>query len=100
MPDLAVIAVIAVGFRPYSEKCTLHFLRVGLETTALTALTARPHSGIYAPVIIMRTPHGKGFKRNELAGAMERLFAAGEIRSEDYGRPSDTRRRIVKSKLS
>ena len=66
-------------------------------TKAGRNLSDNSHSGNYAPKAIMRTTHGKGFKRHDLASAMERLFSDGKIRCEDYGRPGDTRRRIVKT---
>ena len=67
-------------------------------TRAGRPLSDSSHAGNYAPKLIMRSLRGKGFKRNELAGAMERLFADGKIESEKYGRASDERRHIVRAK--
>jgi len=66
-------------------------------TRAGRHLSDSVHSGNYAPKLIMRTAHGKGFKRNGLAGAMERLFADGNIENQTYGRAGDERRRIVRT---
>ena len=67
------------------------------HTRAGRNLADSTHSGNYAPRVVIRTPHGKGFKVHQLAGAMERLFADGKICMNDYGRPSDRRRRIVRN---
>ena len=49
----------------------------------------------YAPKVIAKTPQAKGFRRHELATAMERLFADGRIRIDEYGRPARPHRRLV-----
>ena len=65
-------------------------------TAAKRPLSESRHSGNYAPRVIKKTPHGKGFKLNDLVGAMERLFSDGKIRMQDYGRQSALRHRIVR----
>jgi RecA-family ATPase len=55
------------------------------------------NAGNYAPKAILSTTHGKGLKRHEIAAAMERLFTDGKICCQDYGRPSNPRRRIVRN---
>ena len=50
----------------------------------------------YAPTAFAATPEGKG-KRKELADAMERLFNAGKIRVENYGRASRPASKIVRA---
>jgi RecA-family ATPase len=44
----------------------------------------------YAPTMFARDPDGKG-KRKELAVAMDRLFVAGKIKVEKYGRQGSAR---------
>ena len=56
------------------------------------------NAGNFAPTAIRRTPQGKGFNVRQLEGAMERLFAEGKIHVEEYGRKSDPRKRIVRTK--
>ena len=47
--------------------------------------------------VIMKTLHGKGFKKYDIVAAMERLFDAGEIENEEYGPDSKPRARIVRA---
>ena len=54
------------------------------------------HAGNYAPKTFAASPNADRYSQKELAAAIERLFGAGEIRMEGYGRPSDQRRRIVR----
>lgn len=49
----------------------------------------------FAARLISKTPQARGFRPQELTAAMERLFADGKIRVEEYGRSGDTRRRLV-----
>ena len=65
-------------------------------TVAKRPLSDSSRSGNYAPKVILKTPHGKGFKLYDLVGAMERLFADGKICMEKYGRAADQRRQIVR----
>ena len=67
------------------------------RTRAGRNLSDSPHAGNYAPKAILRTVHGKGFKRNDLAGAMERLFADGKIKVEEYGPSSKPKQRIART---
>jgi RecA-family ATPase len=53
------------------------------------------HAGNYAPKVFVASPNRDRYTVKDLASAMERLFAAGEIRMEPYGRKADERRRIV-----
>ena len=53
------------------------------------------HSGNYAPKLFAKRPDRQGFTKPDFAKAMERLFADGKIRVEEYGREHDRRRRIV-----
>jgi hypothetical protein len=53
-------------------------------------------AGNYAPKIFARRPERDGYTKHDFVGAMERLFAAGEIAVEEYGRKSDLRHRIVR----
>lgn len=52
-------------------------------------------SANYAPRVFARRRDREGFKRADFERAMERLFQEGRIRNEEYGRPSERRRRIV-----
>jgi hypothetical protein len=54
------------------------------------------HAGNYAPKTFAASPNADRYSKKDFAGAMERLFDAGEIRMEVYGRPSDQRRHIVR----
>jgi RecA-family ATPase len=49
----------------------------------------------YAPTMLSTDPDGKG-RRKDLADAMARLFAAGTIKMESYGRPSRLFNRMVR----
>jgi RecA-family ATPase len=59
-------------------------------------LCASPSAHNYGPTLIVKSGVNDKLKKHELAGAMQRLFADGKIRSESYGRPSEPRTRIVK----
>jgi RecA-family ATPase len=58
-------------------------------------MSASKHAGNFAPKTFAASPNAERYSQKDLAAAMERLFAAGAIRMEPYGRPSDERRRIV-----
>ncbi len=58
-------------------------------------LSDSPNAGNSAPKIFGQRPDRQGFNRRDFAAAMQRLFAAGKIRMEEYGRAGDRRRRIV-----
>jgi len=77
---------------------------LGADTLALDQfrkdqmnLSNNPHSANYAPRVFARTLEAKkeGLTERELEGAMQRLLAAGKIRVERYGRPSEPRFRLV-----
>jgi len=52
-------------------------------------------AGTFAPRLMAKRPDAQGYTTAELGQAMDRLFAAGRIRVEDYGRKGDARQRIV-----
>jgi hypothetical protein len=54
------------------------------------------HAGNYAPKTFAASPNAERYSQKDLAAAMERLFAEGEIRMEQYGRKGDPRSRIVR----
>ena len=54
-----------------------------------------PHSGNFAPKVIAASGMAKELRKPDLRAAMERLFAEGRIKVEQYGRDHDQRRRIV-----
>jgi RecA-family ATPase len=58
-----------------------------------------PTANSYAPAAFAKHPDAKGLPnaRKTLAAAVERLFAAGKIKVEDYGRPSRPAARVVRS---
>ena len=58
-------------------------------------VSENPHARNFAPRIFAKHPGRKGFTRKDFEFSMERLFADGRIRIEEYGRKSDMRRRIV-----
>jgi RecA-family ATPase len=49
----------------------------------------------YAPTEFVRSGRSEGHSRDDLHGAMQRLFRRGLIRVEEYGPPSKLRRHIV-----
>lgn len=49
----------------------------------------------YAAKAFANHPNSDGYTKSDFQKAMERLFAAGKIRVEEYGRSGDHRRRIV-----
>ncbi len=53
------------------------------------------HSGNYAPKLFADRPEARGYRNEGFRRAMERLFQAGKIRVEDYGRGGDRRQRII-----
>jgi RecA-family ATPase len=54
------------------------------------------HAGNYAPKTFAASPNADRYSQKELAAAMERLFAAGDLRMEQYGRKGDPRSRIAR----
>jgi RecA-family ATPase len=60
-------------------------------------LSNNPHAHNYAPRIFARTQEAQkhGLTERDLEAAMHRLLAAGKIRVERYGRPSEPRYRLV-----
>ncbi len=74
--------------------------RAFMDLLAEVASEGRPvsdsrNAGNYAPRIFSRRPCRQGFRKADFEKAMEVLFANGRIRVEEYGRTSDTRRKIV-----
>ena len=67
-----------------------------LLTDRGTPLSETPNSPFYAPKAMKRLEATKKISMRDLARAMERLFAAGKIRNEQVGKPSDQRRVIVR----
>ena len=71
-----------------------------LELLKATAAEGRPVSdnsraGNYAPKLYSGRPDRQGFTRTDFHRAMEGLFAAGVLGIEEYGRASDSRKKIV-----
>jgi RecA-family ATPase len=58
-------------------------------------LSDKPTANNYAPKMFATDPDGKG-RRRELTDAMNRLFAAGKIKVETYGRPSRSFSKLVR----
>jgi RecA-family ATPase len=52
-------------------------------------------SNSYAPSVFAKDDRRDGLSKTVLEGAMNRLFSAGTIRAEDFGRPSRPAKRIV-----
>ena len=48
----------------------------------------KPSSNNYGPAAFAKEQEAKGFRKPDMEGAMRRLFEAGKIHVEDYGRPS------------
>jgi RecA-family ATPase len=90
----------AVGISGSIERRTAE--RVFLDLLDATTnqgrnLSDSKHAGNFAPKTFAASPNAERYSQKNLAAAMERLFAAGAIRMEPYGRPSDERRRIVRA---
>ncbi len=51
-------------------------------------VSEKPTSPTYAPTTFGKEKDANGFRRNDFIAAMRRLFAAGKIHVENYGRPS------------
>jgi RecA-family ATPase len=58
---------------------------------------ASPTANNYAPTAITRANLAEKFRKPELVRAMQGLFAAGRIRSEQYGRPTEPRFKILRT---
>lgn len=60
-------------------------------------VSATPNAMNFAPKAFSKNANRQGFTKREFEQAMERLFAAGRIINEEYGRPNDRGRprRIV-----
>jgi len=54
------------------------------------------HATNYAPKTFAASPNAERYSQKDLAAAMERLFIAGKIRMELYGRAGDQRRRMAR----
>jgi RecA-family ATPase len=65
--------------------------RYGAEGRAVNA-TPGPN---YAPTMFARDPRGKGTTKRAFTTAMNRLFQAGKIATEQFGPPSKRRTRLV-----
>jgi len=46
------------------------------------------NSPTYAPALFCKERDANGMRKEDLAGAMRRLFETGKIHVENYGRPS------------
>jgi RecA-family ATPase len=57
----------------------------------------KPKANGYAPREFTAEPEGKEFRLSEMEDAMRRLFTAGRIRMQDYGRPSRPISKIVEA---
>ncbi len=79
------------------RNCEAVFLDL-LDKTVPTGrhLGESRNSGNYAPKIFSQHPDRQGFTRRDFEVAMNRLFAAGEIRVEHYGKPSDKTHHVVR----
>jgi RecA-family ATPase len=79
--------------------------RVFIELLASTERDNRPvsdsrNASNYAPRLFAIRPDRQGFGRADFERAMEALFATAQIEIVAYGRPGDTRRRIVAKRTS
>jgi RecA-family ATPase len=54
-------------------------------------------SAIYAPTLFAKDSRAKGVSKKGLTDSMNRLFASGRIRAEEYGPPSKRRSKLVAS---
>jgi RecA-family ATPase len=122
-PNLRVIEVMKSNYGPVGETMTVRWKEgVFIPTTPMGTfekiaaeraadelflkfldrftdqgrnVSDKPTANNYAPSTFAKDPDGKG-RRKDLAGAMSRLFAAGRIRMEPYGRPSRRITRLVR----
>jgi RecA-family ATPase len=82
------------------QVATATFLACLDEATAANRPASdSTRAGNYAPKLFAKFPKAKaeGLTKEELAHAMEALFAAGEITMQSYGKPSAGTRRIVRA---
>jgi RecA-family ATPase len=68
-------------------------LRITYETGVW--VSPSPTSNNYAPTLFAKRPDGEGLGKKALEAAMYRLMSSGAIRTEQYGRPSEPRTRLV-----
>ena len=61
------------------------------------ALSHNARAGNYAPRLMRNRPERAGYQVNDFERAMQALFAMGDIRIEEYGKPSDRREEIIRS---
>jgi RecA-family ATPase len=87
------------GFDRLAQNATADvvFLDV-LERLNREKRNVSPHrSTAYAPTVIARQPDARGMTMRALQSAMDRLYAAGKIATEQCGSPARPRSRIVMS---
>ncbi|MEW5876305.1 MAG: AAA family ATPase [Candidatus Zixiibacteriota bacterium] len=75
---------------------------VFVELLAKREIEGRPvspskHASNYAPKAFASDTRRQGFTKHDFERAMEELFTAGTVKSVPYGRPGDTRQKIVRA---
>ncbi len=80
--------------RPDAETVFLALL--DRMTAEGQALSHNSRAGNYAPTQLLSRPERFGYRKPDFVQAMQALLSRGEIRIEEYGRPSHRMNRIVR----
>lgn len=94
VPALPKTGIIGLIERRAAEAVFLDLLDAATQSGR--NLSDSKHAGNYAPKVLAASPNAERYSQKDLAAAMERLFAAGQIRMDPYGRPGDQRRRLAR----
>ena len=57
-------------------------------------VSEKPTSPTYAPASFRKEKEATGLRKDDFSNAMRRMFAAGKIHVEEYGKPSRPYQRI------
>ncbi len=101
---LAILALISSSVLVVISRCVKAAADTKAENVFLDLLAHYEREGrnvspnpsnSYAPSVFAKDDRRDGLSKTVLEGAMNRLFSAGTIRAEDFGRPSRPAKRIV-----
>jgi RecA-family ATPase len=94
VPVLPATGILGTIERRAAERVFLDLLDAATQSGR--NVSDSKHAGYFAPKLFAASPNAERYSQRELASAMERLFANGQIRMDLYGRPGDHRRRMVR----
>jgi RecA-family ATPase len=96
LPEQGMSSLDKLGREQKAEETFLTLLaRLGREGRNVSD---KPNSPGYAPTTFAKEKEAKGFRKDDLAAAMRRLFAADKIHVEQYGRPARPAARLALGK--